>query len=187
MGACPGSYRNPLHDLPSARSPSHRQKVDRVQPTVLKCRVCAVLKRLPASKVRVHSSFGPVLASKRLTWVPGRRASAEAPPARPAQDGGTAVAILASTQLARVPGTGCFFPTGSEGTELPRAISQPWGGSQAAREALAAHKELQSDHSPRAPINLPGNQTRPAVGPAHRVTGGWAASSSHGPPTPNHV
>lgn len=187
MGACPGSYRNPLHDLPSARSPSHRQKVDRVQPTVLKCRVCAVLKRLPASKVRVHSSFGPVLASKRLTWVPGRHASAEAPPARPAQDGGTAVAILASTQLARVPGTGCFFPTGSEGTELPRAISQPWGGSQAAREALAAHKELQSDHSPRAPINLPGNQTRPAVGPAHRVTGGWAASSSHGPPTPNHV
>lgn len=41
---------------------SHRHEVDIVQSTLLKCRVCTVLKRLPANKSRVHCSFGCVLA-----------------------------------------------------------------------------------------------------------------------------
>lgn len=171
-GACPGLHRNSLQGPPSARSLSHRQKADIVQSTVLICSLCNVLKSLPASKSRVHCSFGPTLVSERLPWVTGKHASSGVPQARPAQGGVTAVAILASTDLAPVLPWPASFKPGTRAQRYQELLLSPGEGSQATRELLAAHETPQSGHSPWAPINLPGDQTWPTVGLALGVTAG---------------
>lgn len=149
----------------SARSLSHRQKADIVQSTALTCGLCNVLKSLPASKSRVRADLA-YIGSERLPWVLLRCASSGVPRACPAQRRGYCCSYIGLDTFGS-----CTGMVRNKSTTY-RGSSQPWRGLTSHQGVAGSHEPSQSGHSPWAPISLPGDQTRPAVGLVLGMTAG---------------